>query len=135
MIPAGRPSITTKVARYTGTVRPLILLLALAISPVALTVCQLTCSAHVAGHQHAAEVPSCHESMPESDGPALKPDNLCRHSEGDLLLAKAPPVFQLSVVPTEASTFVVLIERPTDSLEATAIPSASSPLLLLPLRI
>lgn len=115
--------------------RTLVLILALAVSPVALTVCQLTCSAHVAGHQHAAAVSSCHERTQAPDGVDLKADNTCRHSEGELLLAKASPAFQLLVVPMQSTTAVMLIERSTNSLEATVTPSASPPLVLLPLRI
>lgn len=115
--------------------RSLVLVLALAISHVALTVCQLTCSAHVAGHQHDAAVPSCHESSQMYDGPALRAPNLCQHSEGELLLAKAPPAFQLLVAQVPSTDSVVLIERPTNTLGTTGISSGSPPPLLLPLRI
>jgi len=115
--------------------RSLVFIVALAISPGASTMCQLTCSAQSAGHQHAAEVPSCHESSQESDGPALKADFVCRHSADDVLLADGSQPFQLSAVTVELSSLVAPIARPIYSRDATPISSASPPPPLLPLRI
>jgi hypothetical protein len=112
-----------------------VLVLALAISPVALAVCQVTCAEQVAGHQHDADVPSCHESTQASEGVALKTDNTCRHSEGELVLAKALPAFELALAPLQSTSVAVQIGRLTYAFEATAISSASPPPLLLPLRI
>jgi hypothetical protein len=112
--------------------RALVLSLVVSVSPVAMTVCQLTCAMPAAVDVPAA---ACHESSQPSDGPALKARGECRHSEGDLLLAKATSAFQLSVAPAQASTPLVVIDRPIGSFDATAIPAISPPLRLLPLRI
>jgi hypothetical protein len=116
--------------------RPLVLFLALTISPAGLAVCQLTCSAQAVSGQTTAAMPSCHESGKTQSGPALKADNLCRHAGTELpLLAKASKAFQLAVISVQASTLVVLIPLRTKSFDPRIFPPTSPPPLLIPLRI
>ncbi|HKW00010.1 MAG TPA: hypothetical protein VJN96_09295 [Vicinamibacterales bacterium] len=115
--------------------RAFVVLLALAISPVALTVCQLTCSAETALHQHLGGVPSCHESTGLPTGPTVKADSGCEHSDGDLVLTKALTTFQLSVPVPKPSNLIIVVEQQRNVLETTAVWPASPPPPLLPLRI
>jgi hypothetical protein len=111
------------------------LLLALAVSPLGVTVCQLTCATHAAAHQHRAGA-SSHESLDDdSAAAALKVDGSCQHHDEQLVLANMLPAYQLAV--TSAPLFqmpTIAAPRPI-SFAAAALASISPPPLLLPLRI
>ena len=116
--------------------RPLVLFLALTLSPAGLAVCQLTCSAQSVSNQATVVMPSCHESTQTQSGPALKTNNLCRHANTELpLLAKASKTFQLAVHTVQTSTLFLLISPPIKFFDRTVPASTSPPLLLVPLRI
>ena len=69
------------------------------------------------------------------DGPVLKGNEACQHSDAQLLSIKAVAQFQVSGPSTERFSLAVSIARPLHTIEVTPARSISPPPLLLPLRI
>jgi hypothetical protein len=116
--------------------RALVLALAVAVSPIALTICQFTCSQQAMAHQRQDAKPACHESGSVSGGIALGPDGRCHRADSDVQFVKASRPFPS--LATAVRSLTALPIRPPASRFADRIPLAPSltpPLSFSPLRI
>lgn len=118
---------------YTENVKALVLVLALALTPLGKMVCQVTCLAAATSTQPAA--PSCHEDGAPQAGATLKTSGACHHSDAQLLLVKAGEQFQVTALLVEKCRLAVFIAPAIGTIELTALRSSSPPPLLLPLRM
>jgi len=100
-------------------VRVLVLLLALAISPLTLTVCEWACLLPAAAADRAA-MPSCHDDMDALAGPAMKASTPCEH---DRALAR----LQLAARSVPFALIVALIPQPVRVAAAPMLEHAAPP--------
>lgn len=116
--------------------RFLVLLLAVAISPLTLTVCEWTCAFPAAAVEQAA-TPSCHEDMDTPSGPAVEASTPCQHDRAlsRLQLAKQSAPFALVVAfdpePALSAPAMVPVRATFQTRASTWLP----PPRISPLRI
>ena len=115
--------------------RVLILLLVLAVGPSGPVLCLATCASAAPAHQASIERVSCHEQAPPTTSDGARLGTPCRHEKDSPLLAQASTIFQLSIAPAVFAASSQPTEHPFRPLEARSVLSASSPPLVLPLRI
>ena len=121
--------------RYTGFVRVLGLVLAVAVSPLGSAVCQMVCSG-ADEHHPAREASVCHDEIVAMANLTAEDGDSCLHVQSPVVLTKAPVTFDLSVWSAlRLSNPVVIRPQLTSFLGTAPLPPISPPPLVLPLRI
>ena len=116
--------------------RALVLVLCLAVSPLALTLCTVTCALPATPAERVA-MPSCHEDMDATAGLASNAETSCQHDRApsSVVPAKRAVPFALMVAFAPEPVAPIPVSVSTTTADAFVASSPSPPPRLAALRI